>query len=130
MRAASRLLHLLFKLDRVCVRFVESHICTPVSVAALVSAGMVLAKGLALGSPAWLTMGALACIVMTTILAIGSPRDSKADKAKAAARARYESRRASIRAMARRSEPGHERSTESRYAMAYKAATSTKEKSE
>ena len=129
MRAASRLLHLLLKLDRVCVRFVESHLCIPVSVAVLVSAGMVIAKGLALGSPAWLTMGALAALMMAAVLAIGNPRAVQAKRQEDAARARYESRRASIRAMARRSEPGYERSTESRYAMAYKAATSTKEKS-
>ncbi len=130
MRTASRLLALLFKLDRVCARFVESHLCIPVSVAVLVSAGMIIAKGIALMSPAWLTMGALAALMMSAVLAIGNPRHAQAKRQEEAARARYESRRASIRAMARRAEPGHTRSTESRYAMAYKAATETKKKSE
>jgi membrane protein implicated in regulation of membrane protease activity len=118
--------------ERLCASFVESGLCLPVSVSAMVSAAMVLSKGLELSSAPWLFLGSLASAAMTAVLLVGQARlkrlGSPKENAKRA-RARYENRRASIRSLSDRKERGHRRCT-NRYAGRYKVGTEPKGKSE
>ena len=129
MRVVGPALATLHRVETLAAKAVASPLSVPVASAYMVASGMTIAKGIAVMSPAWASLGALAALLGSLVLAIGHrkvTRDAAITRQVSAARAASTS---SIRAAKRESDAPrtaierHEAARSSLYAMCHRFST-------